>query len=207
MRRERGQASILLLGAMGALIAFALVLASLGQALGSRGRAQRVADLAAVSGARAMRDNYQRLFEPPGAPRRLDVREYLALARAAAIDGARRNGLALAAGDVSFPDGESFAPTRVAVDVRDTARVRITGDRRRSERIPVRAHAEAGLTGAGGTFAATGGDGEYTGPLALRQGKPMRPIEPLGLAPSLPLLRGARLRLPLAVAGRARSEV
>jgi Transglycosylase SLT domain/D-alanyl-D-alanine carboxypeptidase/Putative Flp pilus-assembly TadE/G-like len=176
MRGERGQAAILLLGAMAALIAVALVLASFGQALGARGRVQRVADLAAISGARAMRDNYLRLFEPPGAPRRLDVRQYLALARAAAVDGARRNGLALAASDVGFPDAESFAPTRVAVDVRDTASVRITGDRcPRPGRIPVRAHAEAGLTGADASFAATGGDGEYTGPLAHRQGKPMRP--------------------------------
>src|SRR3954469_2779730 len=103
-RGESGQAAILLLGAMAALVAFALVLASFGQALGARGRAQRVADLAAVSGARAMRDSYQRLFEPPDAPRRLSLAEYLALARAAAVDGARRNGLAIDPGDVSFPD-------------------------------------------------------------------------------------------------------
>ncbi|MEA2387918.1 MAG: hypothetical protein QOG41_691 [Thermoleophilaceae bacterium] len=180
---ERGQAAILLLGAMAALIAFALVLASFGQALGSRGRVQRVADLAAISGARAMRDAYPRLFEPPYLragvpnPRHLDVSRYLALARAAAVDGARRNGLALRPGDVSFPDAASFAPTRVAVDVHDVASVRVVADPRRAPaRIRLRAHAEAGLTAAGGaSFAASGGDGEYTGPLAYRQGKPMRP--------------------------------
>ncbi|HEX8075252.1 MAG TPA: transglycosylase SLT domain-containing protein [Thermoleophilaceae bacterium] len=180
---QRGQAAILLLGAIGALIALALVMASFGQALGARGRAQRVADLAAVSGARAMSAAYPRLFEPPylrpGVPnaRHLGRPAYLALARAAALDGARRNGLAVAPGDVRFPGAASFAPTRIAVDVRSLADVRISGDRRTGgRRVPVHAHAEAELSVAGGAaFAVRGGDGEYTGPLAYRQGKPMRP--------------------------------
>ena len=51
MGRERGQASLLLLGAMFALVAGAVVLFAFGNALGARGKYQRGADLAAVSAA------------------------------------------------------------------------------------------------------------------------------------------------------------
>ena len=171
-----------MLGAIAALLAFALVLVSFGEALGARGRVQRVADLAAVSGARAMRDAYPRLFEPPFSrpgvpnPRHLTVARYLTLARAAALAGARGNGVAIAAARVSFPDAGSFAPTRVAVTIRDRAEVRVGGGSRRDGgHVRVRGRAEAGLTGAGTVPASRGGDGEYRGPLAYRQGKPMRP--------------------------------
>ena len=98
--REVGQASLLLLGMLAALLAGTLVLFGFGQALGARGKHQRAADLAAVSGAQAMSRHYQRLFEPAvledGSPnpRHLSNEEYLALARAAALRGARRNGVA-----------------------------------------------------------------------------------------------------------------
>jgi Putative Flp pilus-assembly TadE/G-like len=69
---ERGQALVLVLGLLGALLLGPLVLAAFGEALGAKGRHQRAADLAAISAARAMRDLYARLFEPPyldsGAP-------------------------------------------------------------------------------------------------------------------------------------------
>jgi hypothetical protein len=181
-RGERGQAAILMLGAIAALLAFTLVLLSFGEAFGARGRVQRVADLAAVSGARAMRDAYPRLFEPPFSapgvpnPRHLTIARYLELARAAAVAGARRNGTAIGPTAVTFPDARSFAPTRIAVAIRDTAEVRVGGARRTGPgRVRIRARAEAGLTGAPAAMAVTGGDGEYRGPLAYRQGKPMRP--------------------------------
>jgi hypothetical protein len=213
-RRQSGQASILLLGAIGALIAFALVLASFGQALGARGRAQRVADLAAVSGARAMREAYPRLFEPPYLstgvpnPRHLDRAAYLALARTAALNGASRNGAASGAASVSFPDGGSFAPTRVAVDVRDRAQVRISADRRTGRRdVRVHAHAEAGLTAAAGpAFPVTGGDGEYSGPLAYRQGKPMRPDVALAFDRMERGAAGAGVRLIVVSGFRSNAE-
>src|SRR5205823_11063114 len=155
LTEERGQSALLMLGAIAALIALTLILASLGQALGARGRAQRVADLAAISGAREMRDSYPRLFEPPYLragvpnPRHLDVRAYLARARSAAFDGVRRNGLPITVADVRFPDGASFAPSRIAVDVYDSVDVRTAADRRTGRRrVRVRAHAEAGLTAA-----------------------------------------------------------
>jgi hypothetical protein len=178
---ERGQATILMLGVVAALIAGALILTAFGQAYGARARSQRVADLSAIAAAQAMLAAYPRLFEPPlleegvPNPRHLSKDAYLALARAAALRGATRNGQAIVPGDVHFPDGASFAPTRVSVTVRGQAQVRVTGRGPGSRRhIPVAADATAEISpGAGQTGFASGGG--YTGPLAYRQGKPMRP--------------------------------
>jgi Transglycosylase SLT domain/D-alanyl-D-alanine carboxypeptidase len=98
-RGEAGQAALLFLGVLAALLAGTLVLFGFGQALGTRGKHQRAADLAAVTAAQVMRDNYARLFQPPFLragvpnPRHLTTPAYLELARAAAVRGARRNGL------------------------------------------------------------------------------------------------------------------
>jgi hypothetical protein len=177
--RERGQASLMMLAVIGALLLGALVLFAFGNALGAKGRHQRAADLAAVSAAQVMRDLYPRLFEPPFIepdvpnPRHLEQSEYLRLARAAALRGGRRNGARVQPADVSFPGG-GFAPTRVRVQVRGVARVRIKGDHR--TRIPVRATATAELSPRSGSgMPTTGSGGGYDGPLAYRQGKPMRP--------------------------------
>lgn len=61
-RRESGQAALLMLGVLAAVLAGVLVLFGFGQALGARGHAQRAADLAAVSAAQVMRRNFARLF-------------------------------------------------------------------------------------------------------------------------------------------------
>jgi hypothetical protein len=185
LRSARGQASLMMLAVVGALLAGTLVLFAFGNALGAKGRYQRAADLAAVSAAQVMHDLHPRLFEPPFLtpgvpnPRHLEQEAYLALARAAAIRGAERNGVRIGAADVSFPS-ERFAPTRVTVRVRGEARVRVgegrVGEGRRT-RVPVRASATAELSpglGADG-MSATAGGGGYDGPLAYRQGKPMRP--------------------------------
>src|ERR687894_1268753 len=94
---ERGQAALLMLGVLAALLAGVLVLFGFGQALGARGHAQRAADLAAVSAAQVMRRNFARVFEPaylerglPN-PRHLSAAAYRSLARAGALRGARRN--------------------------------------------------------------------------------------------------------------------
>jgi hypothetical protein len=212
-RNESGQASILMLGAIAALIVFAVVLGSLGQALGARGRVQRVADLAAISGARAMRDAYPRLFEPPYLrlgvpnPRHLELAAYLAEARAAALDAARRNGLAGPTVRVTFPDRASVAPSRVAVEVRDQAALRVPGtDRRPANRVRVRGHAEAGLKPTGSGFAITGGDGEYKGPFAYRQGKPMRPDTALAFDRMERAAAGAGIHLIIVSAFRSNAE-
>jgi hypothetical protein len=176
-----GQATLLLLGAMAALLAGALLLGSWGMALGARGKHQRASDLAAVSAARAMADVYPRLFEPPvlpdgkPSPRHLSLAAYERLGRNAALEAGRRNGVRPRSADVRFP--RSFAPTRVTVVARGEARVRVHGSRRRASRTPVRARATAELTpsGTGPGLLANASDGGYSGPLAYRQGKPMRP--------------------------------
>jgi D-alanyl-D-alanine carboxypeptidase/Putative Flp pilus-assembly TadE/G-like len=181
-RRERGQASLMMLALIGALVVGALVLFAFGNALGATGRHQRAADLAAISAAQVMRELYPRLFEPPFIepdvpnPRHLEEGEYRAAAVAAAIRGGRRNGVAIRAEDVSFP-GSSFAPTRVTVRVRGEARVSLGGGGGRAKaRMPIRASATAELMPAAGeAFPGTATGGGYDGPLAYRQGKPMRP--------------------------------
>lgn len=181
---EAGQALLLLLGLMAAVIAGSLILGAFSQALGAKGRHQRAADLAAVSAARAMRTAYPRLFEPaylrPGVPnpRHLSRGAYLAIAQRAAVAGARRNRVALRPRDVRFPERDSFAPVRVAVAVSGDAEVRIASEGRGARQtVPVRARAEAELVPPAdiGGNAAFGSGGGYSGPLAFRQGKPMRP--------------------------------
>jgi hypothetical protein len=171
----------MLLGAVAAVLAGAVLLFAFGNALGAKGRHQRAADLAAISAAQVMRDLYPRLFEPPfidpDVPNRrhLEEAEYRELAVAAAVRGADRNGVSLRASDVSF-GGTGFAPTRVTVRVRGEAHVRIGSGDRAAGRIPIRARATAELLpDAGGGLPGHASGGGYDGPLAYRQGKPMRP--------------------------------
>jgi Transglycosylase SLT domain/D-alanyl-D-alanine carboxypeptidase len=178
---ERGQALVLLLGLVAAALVGTLVLVALGQALGGKSRHQRAADLAAVSAAHRMSDDYFRLFEPvtlPNGlpnPHHLSTLDYLARARAVAVRAGARNGVPLNLADVTFPGG-GFAPTRVRVDASGEVAVRVEKGRRR-ERVDVQASATAELApvavGPGMPTMATGGG--YSGPLAYRGGKPMRP--------------------------------
>jgi hypothetical protein len=173
-RGDAGQALLLLVAAMCAALVAALVLGGIAHGLGAKGRNQQAADLAALGGARAMLARYDRLFIPAVVdgvpnPQHLERAEYLAAARARALATARLNGAKLV--EVGFPDGRAFAPTRIRVTVRDPAVVEV-GGRRRS--APVVAVAEAQLA-PGATSAFASGAGEYRGPLAYRQGRPMRP--------------------------------
>ncbi len=172
LRRESGQVAVLLVGGLIAVAVGGLVLGALARGIGTRDAAQRAADLAALGGARAMRESYARLFEPPAIggranPRHLEKDAYLELGRAAAARVAAANGAPGAA--IGFPDAGTLAPVRVRVAVE--RRVEIGG-----KGISMRADAEAELAppaGAGPAAFATGGG--YDGPLAHRQGKPMRP--------------------------------
>jgi hypothetical protein len=173
MAAQRGQALIVALGAMFVVLLGAGVLAALGGALAQKGRLQRATDLAALSAARAMRDDFERLFEPmviggrPN-PRHLSRAAYIARARDAALDAGRHNGLDLAAGDVSFPRGD-WAPVRVKVKAK---RKLPTG----GGEVPADATATAELAPpAGDPLPLEASGAGYTGPLAYRQGKPMRP--------------------------------
>jgi soluble lytic murein transglycosylase-like protein len=181
---ERGQALVMVVAIALAIAVAGGLLVAYGQALGSRGRYQRVADLSAISAARVMRTSYPRLFEPPVLPdgipnpHYMSKPQYLALARAAAGSAAVRNGVRLGLGDVTFPDILSFAPTRVRVRLRRRSAIRLpalTG--RRSAHVGIAARAVAAIVPsprAGALMPALGGGG-YSGPLAMRMGKPMRP--------------------------------
>jgi hypothetical protein len=163
---------MVLLGLLAAVALGAVVLGGIARGVGVRGEMQSAADLSALAAARAMHDAYPRVFEPPvldgvDNPRHLERAEYLALGEHVARATAARNG----AHDVSvaFPSG-GLAPIHVRVTVRDAIAV---GDK---AEVPNAATAEAELAPPGtdpgmGPFTA----GEYQGPFAHRQGKPMRP--------------------------------
>jgi soluble lytic murein transglycosylase-like protein len=170
---ERGAALLLVMGALVCVLAGALVLGGIARGVGVAGERQRAADLAALAGARAMRDAYPRVFEPPFVDGRhnsahLERAEYLALGRRVAVQTARRNGVRAA--HVAFPVA-GLAPVRVRVTVgeaahRDSGRATLDAD----------TVAEAELVPPGGLPGERArGAGEYGGPLELRQGKPMRP--------------------------------
>ena len=172
LRGEGGQVAILLVGGLLAVVMGALVLGAVARGLGTGYAAQRAADLAALGAARAMRDSYARLFEPAviggrANPRHLEKDAYLTLGRAAAVRVAAANGAPRAT--VSFPDGATIAPVRVRVAVVRT--VTLGG-----EGVRMSAQAVAELAPPPGTDPdAFGSGGGYDGPLAHRQGKPMRP--------------------------------
>ena len=144
---EQGQALPAVLGIALLVVAVALILVALGGAATAKGRMQRAADLAALSAARSMRDDFDRLFEPPrladGAvnPAHLERSEYLERARSAALVAAERNGVEAESVRVRFPDGTSFAPLRVRVEA--TGEIEIDGEAVRGEVTRVRAEAEA----------------------------------------------------------------
>jgi hypothetical protein len=171
-RDASGQATILVLGVAMALLLGALVLGAIAQGIGAHGNQQRAADLAALAAARAMHEAYEGLFEPPllgghANPAHLDRGAYIALGRRAAVATAAGNGAERVA--VSFPDAATFAPVRVRVEVRDDLEIG------RGRRVPAGARAEAELAPPAQLASGGAGIGEYQGPLAYRQGKPMRP--------------------------------
>jgi hypothetical protein len=214
LRSERGQATLLLLGLAGALLLGVLVLSSFGQALGAKGRHQRAADLAAMSAARVMSTAYPKLFQPaflaPGVPnpRHLPELRYRALARAAAVRAAQRNGVQLDPDGVQLPGG--FAPTRVTVSLRGEAELRVPGARRDQRRLEVAARATAELSPPIAVELGTPGrasGGGYEGALAYRMGKPMRPDVALAFDRMAAAARtGAGLRLSVTSAYRSDAD-
>jgi hypothetical protein len=164
---------LLLVAGLAAVLVGVLVLGAVARGVAREAAAQRAADLAALAGAEAMHDAYPRLFEPAVVaerpnPRHLERDDYLALGRAGADRVARANGAGRAV--VRFPDGDSFAPVRIRVGVRESVEVR-RGDVRRRVAVDVEAEAELAPPGQLEGFAGGG----YEGPLSFRQGKPMRP--------------------------------
>jgi hypothetical protein len=187
---QAGQALPLVLGCAVAVIFAALLLAAIGGAITGKGRAQRAADLAALSAVRSMRDDFDRLLAPVrlanGAPNpaHLGKAEYLARAVAVGEEAADRNGLDPRRVRIEFPDEESFAPVRARAEVTaelDPAAVPGTDGSRRVHAAARRVEVEASATAEATAPASYGGmpamatGGGYSGPLAYRQGEGMRP--------------------------------
>ena len=177
VREESGQALVLALGGALALIAAALALVAIAGAVTGKGRAQRAADLVAISAVRSMRDDLPHLLSPPRLangrpnPNHLAKAAYLARAKTAGLTAARDNEVDPDRVRVSFPDAGSFAPVRAKATV-------VAGLREgQGQRVEASAVAEAaapyeGASG-GGTGMASGGG--YSGPLIYRDGEGMRP--------------------------------
>ncbi len=185
LRAENGQALPLVLGLTLALVLAATAVVALGGGVASAERAQGGMDLAAISAVRSMRDDLPRLVAPAalpnGAPNPYHLSRAADLARAvqAAREAAGHNGLDADRLRVSFPDAASPVPLRARVELVATAGpgAGVGGSRGRME-VTLHAEAEAappapvaGET-AGPAMASGGG---YSGSLAYRQGKPMRP--------------------------------
>ncbi|MFN8152498.1 MAG: transglycosylase SLT domain-containing protein [Solirubrobacterales bacterium] len=181
---ESGQALPAILGIAVLVVVLALILVAIGGAATAKGRLQRSADLAAMSAARSMRDDFSRLFVPAlladGSPNpaHLERSEYLARAEAEARRAADRNDLDPALVEVRFPDASSMAPLQVRVAIEAEIDTAAPGGVDEGAETEVEAEAEVTppttSLGAGSqpTMATGGG---YSGPLAYRQGKPMRP--------------------------------
>jgi hypothetical protein len=177
MKREDGQALILALGGALALIAAALALVAIAGAVTGKGRAQRAADLVAISAVRSMRDDLPRLLSPvrladgrPN-PRHIDKPTYLARARMAALVAGRANDVDPDRIQVRFPDGETFAPVRAKATI--VAGLRESGGHRVEASAVAEAAAPFAASSGGGTAMATGGG--YGGQLVFRDGEGIRP--------------------------------
>jgi Transglycosylase SLT domain/D-alanyl-D-alanine carboxypeptidase len=180
-RREDGQALLLALGGALALIVAALALVAIAGAVTGKGRAQRAADLAAISAARSMRDDLPRLLAPPTLPNRLPNPvhlakvAYLARARAVAEAIASANEVDTSHLRISFPDSTSFAPLRVKVTVIGRLEEEGVGEEVAVDvEASAVAEAAAPASGTGSTPAMARGGG-YGGPLVYRTGEGMRP--------------------------------
>jgi hypothetical protein len=156
----------------------ALALVALGGAVTGAARAQRASDLIALSAARSMRDDLPRLLAPARLPNglpnplHLERADYLERAAAAARGAATRNGADRGRIRVSFPDQASFAPLRVRISVLAAVTV---GEGQPAKTISHAVAEAAPVLGAGAPRPANASGGGYSGPLAHRQGEPMRP--------------------------------
>jgi Transglycosylase SLT domain/D-alanyl-D-alanine carboxypeptidase len=183
-RQEAGQALLLALGASFALIGAALALVAIVGAVTGKGRAQRAADLAAISAARSMRDDMPRLLSPPTLPNglpnpgHLEKAAYLARARVAAEAVTKANEVDARRLSISFPDRASFAPVRVKAVVTGRLDLPRSGGTTGKADVEASAVAEAAApakarsTGSMPSIASGGG---YSGPLVYRTGEGMRP--------------------------------
>jgi hypothetical protein len=176
-RSESGQALILALGGSLAIVAAALALVAIAGAMTGKGRAQRAADLVAISAVRSMRDDLPRLLAPPRLadgrpnPEHIGKAVYLARARMAALAAARANEVDSDRVHLRFPDAGSFAPVRAKATI--VAGLRESDGHRVEASAVAEAAAPYGAAAGGGTAMASGGG--YGGLLIFRDGEGMRP--------------------------------
>lgn len=177
-RGESGQALILAIGGAFVLLAAALALVAIAGAVTGKGRAQRAADLVAISAVRSMRDDLPRLLSPPRLsdgrpnPRHIDKATYLDRARAAALLAARGNEVDPERVHIRFPDAGSFAPVRAKATI--VAALKESGGHRVEASAVAEAAAPYGAAEAGGATGMASGGG-YGGLLMYRDGEGMRP--------------------------------
>jgi hypothetical protein len=178
-RDESGQALILALGGCFVLIAAAIALVAIAGAVTGKGRAQRAADLAAISAVRAMRDDLPKLLSPArlpnGAPNPAHIAKstYLGRARDAAFAAGRHNGVDSSHLRIVFPDRGSFAPVRAKSTV--IGKLDLGSGTPPDVEASAEAEAAAPMTGAGGEGPAVASGGGYSGALVFRNGEGMRP--------------------------------
>jgi hypothetical protein len=178
-RDESGQALPLALGGCLVLIAAAIALVAIAGAVTGKGRAQRAADLAAISAVRSMRDDLPDLLSPPrlpnGAPNPSHIGKstYLDRARHAALAAARHNEVDPTNLRIAFPDHSSFAPVRAKTMV--VGRLELGSGAPPSVEASAEAEAAAPVTSAGGEGPAIASGGGYSGPLVYRNDEGMRP--------------------------------
>jgi len=169
----------LALGGCFVLIAAAIALVAIAGAVTGKGRAQRAADLAAISAVRSMRDDLPDLLSPPrlpnGAPNpsHMGKATYLQRARDAAFAAGRHNEVDSSHLRIAFPDQGSFAPVRAKATV--VGELDLGSERRPKVEASAEAEAVAPVSSAGGEGPAVASGGGYSGPLVYRNGEGMRP--------------------------------
>lgn len=210
---QRGQAAILLV--TGCLVVFTglAVFAQYGTAFVARGRVQSAADNAAVAAARSMNRGYPRLMTPAvladGTPNPAHITrwQYLGDARSAAIRTAAASGVGANSVRVEFSSDP--APTEVSVELRRDHEVSPPGGGE-TRAVELRTRAKARLRFSIGPMPAaapaTASGGGYSGPLAYRQGKPMRPDVAAAFDRMQAAARGAGHALIVASAFRSDAE-
>lgn len=214
-RDQRGQVTVLLVAGCLVLAIAAVALGQYGTAFAARGRLQRGADGAAVAAAKRMSADYPRLMQPPLTldglpnPQYMTRHTYVARARAAARLAVANSRLRPALVRVVLPSGA--APRSVSVTLhRGHAVVAPMQGRDTAERVELRARAVARLSfeiaDLPPAHADRGSGGGYDGPLAYRQGKPMRPDVAAAFDRMHEAARAAGLSLTIASAFRSDAE-
>lgn len=175
----KGQATPLVLGGVFVLVLGVVALVAISGAMTGKAKAQRTADLSALSAVGSMKDDLPRLLAPPRLPNGLPNPAhmpkpvYLSRARLAAVQVAVANGASPLAVAVRFPDSAAYAPVRARVAIATSVRPVAGGGTRKAP--PNWAEARISYPITMGAVPPVASGGGYSGPLAERQGRGMRP--------------------------------